>query len=104
MKYGLSELVTDQLLAVFARYADIESVYLFGSRATGHYRDGSDIDLAILAPKMDPKIFSNLWNEVDALPIVFKVDCLHFEELTNNALKEKILREGVRFYPSPAQP
>lgn len=104
MKYGLSELVTDQLLAIFAHYSDIEAVYLFGSRATGQYRDGSDIDLAVCAPTMPSHVFSRLWNEVDALPIVFKVDCLHFEQLENEALKEKILREGVRFYPSPAQP
>lgn len=103
MKYGLSELVIDQLLTVFRKYSDIDCVYLFGSRATGKFRDGSDIDLAILATKMSADIFSCLWNEVDALPIVFKVDCLHFDQLTNVALKEKILREGVQFYPSSNQ-
>lgn len=47
---------------------------------------------------MKPEIFTQLWNEIDALPIVFKVDCLHFEQLDNNVLKHKILDEGVVFY------
>lgn len=87
-----------QLKSVFARYPNIHTVYLFGSRAKGNFRDGSDIDLAVLAPEMKPEIFTQLWNEIDALPIVFKVDCLHFEQLDNNVLKHKILDEGVVFY------
>lgn len=103
MKYGLSEWVLNQLLAVFGRYPDIDAVYLFGSRATDQFRDGSDIDLAVLAPKMTKDTFSSLWNEVDGLPLVFKVDCLHFDELANKVLKDKILTEGSKIYVSPIQ-
>ena len=44
--------------------------------------------------------FNSLWNEIDALPLVFKVDCIHFEKLENEALKKNILKNGVRFYPA----
>lgn len=98
MKHGLSSEIVQQLKSVFARYPNIHAVYLFGSRAKGNFRDGSDIDLAVLAPEMKPEIFTQLWNEIDALPLVFKVDCLHFEQLDNNVLKHKILDEGVVFY------
>nr|WP_158412991.1 MULTISPECIES: nucleotidyltransferase domain-containing protein [Geobacillus] len=46
--YGLERTVFRQLLHLFSRYADvIEKVILFGSRARGDYKEGSDIDLAI---------------------------------------------------------
>lgn len=77
MKYGLSAEIINQLQTVFQGYADIESVYMFGSRAAGTFRDGSDIDLAVIAPAMTDSTFTALWNEVDALPLVFKVDCIH---------------------------
>lgn len=53
---------------------------------------------SVFAPEMKPEIFTQLWNEIDALPIVFKVDFLHFEQLENVAIKQKILNEGVVFY------
>lgn len=98
MKFGLSSPIIAQLCAVFAGYPDIFKVVLFGSRAKGSYRNSSDIDLAVFAPTMSAQIFDKLWNEVEDLPIVFKVDCLHFESLSNDVLKKKIEAEGVLFY------
>ena len=60
MKYGLSAEIINQLQTVFQGYPDIESVYMFGSRAAGTFRDGSDIDLAVVAPAMsDSPILSS---------------------------------------------
>ncbi|WP_171035116.1 hypothetical protein [Limnobacter alexandrii] len=56
--------------------------------------------MAVLAPTMTESAFTALWNEVDSLPLVFKVDCIHFEQLENAALKQKILDSGVKFYPA----
>ncbi|MDD5295514.1 MAG: nucleotidyltransferase domain-containing protein [Rhodocyclaceae bacterium] len=95
--FGLSGAVREGLSRVFARYPAIRQVLIFGSRAKGNYRDGSDIDLAVLAPDMDADSFTRLWNEIDALPLVFKVDCLHWDTLGNEALKAKILEEGQGF-------
>jgi len=38
----------ESLAEIFRRYPDVQAVYLFGSRASGHTRPGSDIDLAIV--------------------------------------------------------
>ena len=35
------------------KFADIESVYLFGSYAKGEYTDDSDIDVALIFTKLD---------------------------------------------------
>lgn len=97
MKFGLDAPIIDSLHNVFARYPTVEQVKLFGSRASGTFRDGSDIDLAIIAPTMSDEEFTLLWDEVDELPIVFSIDLLHFDRLGNQALKASVLAEGVPF-------
>jgi proline iminopeptidase len=98
MTFGLSERIRADFSGVFARYPGIEQVLIFGSRAKGCAKPGSDIDLAVIAPRMTDFEFARLWNEIDELPLVFKVDLLHWDRLANQALKDKIPREGCPFY------
>lgn len=100
--FGLSIDVYRDLRAVFQRYTEIDRVLIFGSRATGRYGPGSDIDLAVVAPTMSDARYTQLWNDIDALPLVFKIDLLHWNTLANPALKEKIAREGVEFFAHTA--
>lgn len=100
--FGLSASVISDLHHCFSQYPSIEKVLIFGSRAKGNYRDGADIDLAVMAPAMANTEFTCLWNALDALPLVFKLDTLHWNRLENERLKHKILAEGKCFYP-PAQ-
>lgn len=95
---GLSASVEAQLTEVVHRYTDVDRVLLFGSRATGNFKSYSDIDLAVCGDKLSDKDFTQLWNELDALPLVFKLDVLHLERLQNESLKKKILSEGKVFY------
>lgn len=96
---GLSDDILEWLREVFARYADIERVLIFGSRAKGSYRNGSDIDLAVLAPEMDDATFSRLWNELDDLPLVFTLDVLHWDRLPAGRIREQAIRDGRQLYP-----
>lgn len=104
MSTGLSPAITADFLQAFRRYPEIREVLLFGSRAKGTFHPGSDIDLAVIAPTMSQQRFTALWSEVDALPIVFRIDLLHWDTLGNAALKEKILAEGQSFYKPAENP
>jgi uncharacterized protein len=105
LKFGLSARLHDDFDRVFAQYPEIRRVLIFGSRAKGTFRDGSDIDLAVFAPEMNGSRFARLWSDIDDLPIVFKVDLLHWDRLANDRLKQKIPAEGQIFYPKdPAPP
>jgi proline iminopeptidase len=95
---GLSAKICGDLCRVFAAYPEIERVLIFGSRANGTFKDGSDIDLAVFAPTMGESRFNQLWNALDALPLVFKMDVLHWDTLGNPHLKEKIAVSGQLFY------
>lgn len=95
---GLSATILADLCAVFAHYPQVERVLLFGSRATGFAKPGSDIDLAVLAPRMSHREFAQLWGELEDLPLVYTLDVLWWDDLNQEALKQKILRDGQALY------
>jgi predicted nucleotidyltransferase len=97
--FGLSQKNVDRLSGVFAKYPLIDHIDIFGSRAKGTFRSGSDIDLAVYTKGGDDPQFSNLWLDVDALPIAFKIDLVDMNRLQNEKLAASIKRDGVRFYP-----
>jgi len=99
LKFGLAQRHYRELIKVFSDHLKINQVLIFGSRATGNAKSYSDFDLAVFAPSMNAREFSALWDQIDALPLVFQIDLLHWDQLTDNCLKEKILLEGKLFYP-----
>lgn len=99
MNFGLSAEILDWLRAVFVRYPDIDRVLIFGSRARGNYRNASDIDLAVLAPRMDDASFTRLWSELDDLPLVFTLDVLHWDRLPAGRIRDHVIRDGRQVYP-----
>jgi proline iminopeptidase len=103
LTFGLSERIHADFDRVFEQFPAIERVLIFGSRAKGSARAGSDIDLAVVAPAMTDAEFARLWSQVDDLPLVFKVDLLHWDRLANPALKDKIRREGTPFFERSAR-
>lgn len=98
LQFGLSDQIMASLRQVFSQYPAVEKAVMYGSRATGAYRAHSDIDIAIMAPNMTDREFSQLWNALDDLPILFKLDAVHFERMTNPRLRENISNEGIDIY------
>ena len=96
--HGLSNATVQALISIFEQFSKIEKVVLYGSRAKGNYRKGSDIDLAIYAPDMRDNEFAALWNALDSLSIIYKVDCLHADKIENAALKHNINEQGKVFW------
>jgi proline iminopeptidase len=101
--FGLAKRHYADLERVFRRYPQVEKVLIFGSRAKGTDKPGSDFDLAVIAPTLNDGDFSKLWNEVADLPLAFKIDLLHWDRLPEERLKRKILAEGKRFFPLPEE-
>ncbi len=50
--YGLKQTVVEQISHVLARYPEIERAVIYGSRAKGNFKPGSDIDLALIGKRM----------------------------------------------------
>ncbi|MDR1848064.1 MAG: nucleotidyltransferase domain-containing protein, partial [Bacteroidales bacterium] len=67
LRFGLSEKVIDDLCGVFRNCPNIEKVYLFGSRAKGTHKEGSDIDLAIVGENIGTNLLLEIQTKIEAL-------------------------------------
>ena len=47
MKYGLPQSAIQKINTVLSQYPQVEKAILYGSRAKGNYKNGSDIDLTL---------------------------------------------------------
>ena len=97
--FGLSANILQSICSAIGNFPEVERAQLFGSRARGNFKPESDIDIAVIAPTMSAARFAMLWSALDELPLVFKLDLLHFEALSNDALRNKILRDGIQIHP-----
>ena len=97
IQIGLSEFEIGEILLFTQRFAEIEEVILFGSRAKGTYKRGSDIDLAISGAAVSYSIInelSYLLNEESTLPYYF--DLLNLADIRSPALLSHIADHGVQ--------
>ena len=93
-EFGLSERILDDLRRVSRRFPEIEHVLIYGSRARGDFKPYCDIDLAVVAPTLTPQRFTQLWSALEDLPLIFRLDVVHRDRLTNPRLKEAVRRHG----------
>ena len=99
MPYGLNEETMQRMSAVFARHPLVERVVLYGSRAKGCFKPGSDIDLSICAEGLlSPGEKDRILDELDDLDLPYVIDLNIFDRLTNEELRRHIERVGVVFY------
>lgn len=87
------------ILKAIAQCSEIERAVLFGSRAMGHFKDGSDVDLVVYGTHVTPATLytlDDLLNQHYALPYQF--DVLHFESISNEGLKQHIEKVGREVY------
>ena len=76
---------------------------LFGSRAKGNYKKGSDIDIAVKGP-VEKDALAQLMMAFDESLLPYLVDVVVYANLENEALREHIDRVGVRIYVKRGEP
>jgi len=77
----------------------IRKATLYGSRAKGRYRPGSDVDICLDAPALDFSSLVNLENRIDDLNLPWKFDLTVRQSLTNLELIDHIDRVGCSLRP-----
>jgi predicted nucleotidyltransferase len=97
-EFGLPSDVVSQIRSVFGAFPQIESVIIYGSRAKGNYRPGSDIDLTLVAPTLSISHLFEIENELDDLLLPYKIDLSLFHQIENPDLVDHIQRVGKLFF------
>lgn len=98
-RFGLSETTIANICSVFARFPQVKKAVLYGSRAKGNYKNGSDIDLSLSGGSdLTLEIQNKLAVELDELSLPYKIDLSIMEQLTDPDFIDHIQRVSVVFY------
>jgi len=103
----------EEMVRVIVQMSDPEQIVLFGSRARGEFRSGSDVDLLIVesqpfdAKRSRKKEMVRLWRALASFPfakdiLVYSRDEVdHWRDSLNNVIA-RAMREGKVLYERPA--
>ena len=98
MNYGLPDTTIKKINAVFASFPEVIRVVLYGSRAKGSYKPGSDIDLTMHGADLTSALRGTITDKLDELLLPYMIDLSVFAELKQPELEAHIDRVGVVFY------
>jgi predicted nucleotidyltransferase len=94
MTFGLTQASFEKLKTLFVDNPKLQEVKVFGSRALGTFKEGSDIDIAIYGPNITPHNIRSLLLAYYRLNLPYKLDIIHYESILNPELKVHIDRYG----------
>ncbi|MCX6863787.1 MAG: nucleotidyltransferase domain-containing protein [Verrucomicrobia bacterium] len=97
-RFGLTEPTIEKIGGVLAQHPQVEQAVLYGSRAKGNYKNGSDIDLTLMGEELCHDDLLKLMGELDDLLLPYMIDLSIFHQLTHQDLIDYIRRVGVVFY------
>jgi len=103
--FGLKNKDIQAIKKILANYDQVASGFIFGSRAKGNFRPGSDVDIALKGARINPKVIikiSSELNEQTTMPYHF--DVLNYKSIRNGDLLSHIDRVGKKFYKNTAHP
>ena len=96
--FGLSEDTIQKIISVFSHHPSIDDVIIYGSRAKGNYRNGSDIDLTVKTKEMSDREQFLIAEELDELNLPYTIDLSRYSQIENQNLIDHINRVGKIFY------
>jgi len=98
MNHGLPEATVAKICAILARFPAVEKAVLYGSRAKGTYKPGSDIDLTLLGDHLSSATLGKIADQLDDLLLPYQIDLSIFDQINHEGLREHIQRVGQVFY------
>lgn len=98
MRFGLEEMTLQKIISVFVQFPAIEKVVLYGSRAKGTFRNGSDIDLTFYGENLKLQTIYRIDEALDDCMTPYMFDLSIFTHISNDDLIKHIERCGVVIY------
>lgn len=98
MLYGLKEEIINKIKDVISHYLEVDEVILYGSRAMGNFKRGSDIDLTLKGENLNLDIINKIDLELDDLLLPYTFDLSIFRHIDNPDLVDHINRVGKVIY------
>lgn len=95
----LKEKDLENIISILQTEKKIESAYIFGSRAKGNFKNGSDVDIALKGKLLDRSIINHIsyiLNEETLMP--YKFDIVNYDKIKSDELLSHIDRIGKLIY------
>ena len=99
MSYGLEDITLQKIKSVFSNFPQIEQAILYGSRAKGNFKPGSDIDITLMGDGLSLAVMNEIGLKLDDLLLPYFFDLSVYSHIKDPALLEHIERVGVVIYP-----
>ena len=96
--HGLSRQTVERIQDVLRDFPEVTRAVLFGSRAKGTARTGSDIDLALYGEEIDWRVLGRIEDELDDLLLPYTFSLIHHDTRTDAEVAAHIARVGLPFY------
>ena len=97
-QFGLSDKTLETVRAILATCPELEKALVYGSRAMGNYRTGSDIDITLIGAQLNMDMLFKLVRLFDESNLPYMVDLSIMANINNPNLIDNIKRVGQVLY------
>jgi predicted nucleotidyltransferase len=99
VSFGISEVDMDYIVNTISDFAEVERAMIFGSRAMGNYKKGSDIDIALIGEKINFTTVAMIKEKLqEESPMPYLFDIVDVTHSNSEALKAHIQEYGIELY------
>lgn len=93
--HGLPTATIEKVCSVLERFPEVERAVLFGSRAKGTYKPGSDIDLSLEGPALEWRVVGRMYGALDDLLLPYKFSLIVHDKALDPEVAAHIARVGI---------
>jgi predicted nucleotidyltransferase len=95
---GLKASVLENIADILKKHPQVKQAILFGSRAKGTHKPGSDVDIALKGDSLDIDELNRIQLKLDDLPLPYTFDICIYSHIDNPNLIGHIQRVGKVLY------
>ena len=103
IKFGIPEGDLEALISELRKNPKVNEIVLFGSRAKGTFKNGSDIDIALKGVRLNLNDILDATSEIEKLLLPYKLDLVIFNRIAEPALIDHIKRVGIVLFKRDSQ-
>jgi uncharacterized protein len=92
----------EKIATVLARFPEVDRAVLFGSRAKGTHKQGSDIDLALAGEHLDWRMIGRIYDALDDLLLPYRFSLVAYGAATDPDVAGHIARVGITLFERAA--
>lgn len=99
--FGLPPAAVQKIRTVLSAHPGVDQAILYGSRAKGTHKPGSDIDLTLVGDGLVHRDLLDITDELDDLMLPYEIDLSILGSIDHQGLRDHIHRVGKEFYRRP---